>query len=496
MTAAPTPAGAASHHQLCGATLDAPEHILDLVEPHLGTNAPAVTDREGTFTYRELDERSAMIARVLLTEGVRPGDHVLIHARLSRWAVVAMLGVLRSGATYVPVDAAFPAGRRQHITRASGARYAVVENGLTDVPPTPVMIPADVRDVGAATVRGPLAYTCYTSGSTGAPKGVTISARALAASTAARLHYYDAPVTRFVLCSSISFDSSVAGIYWTLASGAELVIPSDRQTDVLAIARAAAGASHMLTLPSLYRMMLRGELFTNAVAPRNVIVAGESCPPDLLRQHFAAVPDCELFNEYGPTECTVWSTVHRCRPEDASAGSVPIGRPIPGTTLYVESTGDAPGELVIGGQGLAEQYRAAGVFHTGDLVSVDAEGRLVFHGRVDDQLKLGGMRIERNEISSVLATCPGVAEAAVGVAERNGRSAVLGVVTVTDPLLTPAAVRAHALRHLPGVAVPGRIEIRGQLPTLPNGKVDQRGVDMLAAQAHTARTREAADDRP
>ncbi|MBF5028546.1 amino acid adenylation domain-containing protein [Micromonospora sp. ANENR4] len=489
MTAAPPPAGTASRHQLHGAALHAPEHVLDLVEPYLGSDAPAVTDHEGGFTYRELDERSATIARVLLKAGVQPGDHVLIHARLSRWAVVAMLGVLRSGAAYVPVDAAFPAGRRQHIARASGARYAVVEKGLTGVPPTPVMIPADVREAGSGTVRGPLAYTCYTSGSTGTPKGVTISTRALAASTAARLQYYDAPVTRFVLCSSISFDSSVAGIYWTLASGGELVIPSDRQTDILAIARAAAGASHMLTLPSLYRMMLRGELFTNAVAPRTVIVAGESCPPDLLRQHFAAAPDSELFNEYGPTECTVWSTVHRCRQEDASAESVPIGRPIPGATLYVESAGDAPGELVVGGPGLAEQYRTAGEFRTGDLVSVDTEGRLLFHGRADDQLKLGGMRIERSEIISVLTNCPGVAEAAVGVAERNGRFAVLGVVTATDPSLTPGTVRAHALRHLPGVAVPGRIEVRSQLPTLPNGKVDQRGVDQLAAQASPPRTR-------
>jgi D-alanine--poly(phosphoribitol) ligase subunit 1 len=488
VTLARKPAGVATPYMLHGPALDVPEHILDLVEPHLDTDAPALTDPGGTFTYRELNKQSAAVAGALLAAGVRPGEHVLVHARLSRWAVVAMLGVLRSGAAYVPIDAAFPAGRRQNIAEDSAAQYAVVEGGITDVLPVRVTIPANVRAEGATPIRGKIAYTCYTSGSSGVPRGVTISARALAASTAARLSFYRARVIRFVLCSSISFDSSVAGIYWTLASGGELVIPSDRQTDVLAIARAAAGASHLLTLPSLYAMMLRGELFAKAPAPKTVIVAGEVCPPSLVRQHFAAASDTELYNEYGPTECAVWSTVHRCTQADGSAASVPIGLPIPGTKVYVESGGDTQGEMVIAGPGLAEQYRTDGTYRTGDLASVDGQGRLLFHGRVDDQLKLGGMRIERGEIIAALTSCPGVAEAAVGVSRRSGRPSVLGVITVKDPMLTASKVRAHVLRRLPAVAVPSRIEIHAQLPVLPNGKVDQRRVDLLAAQSRQSRT--------
>ncbi|MGW0578306.1 AMP-binding protein [Streptomyces sp. NPDC002920] len=254
--------------------LDAPGHILDLLEPLRGPDI-AVVDADGALTYDGLGERSAAIAAALRAAGTRPGDPVVVHTRLSRWAIAAMLGVLRAGARYVPIDAAFPLERQRYMATASGARLAVTEPGLPVTLDRLQTIPADTAGAiessaqSPQAVHCPLAYTCFTSGSTGAPKGVTVSAAALTASTAARLAYYPEPVTAFLLCSSISFDSSVSGIYWTLACHGRIVIPSDRPADLAAIGRAARHhrASHLLMLPSLYSIALGGgaERFATAL---------------------------------------------------------------------------------------------------------------------------------------------------------------------------------------------------------------------------------------
>ncbi|MFE7635755.1 amino acid adenylation domain-containing protein [Kitasatospora sp. NPDC058184] len=465
--------------------LDAPPHILDLVEPFRGRGA-AVVDAGGSLDHAELDERSAVVATALRAAGVEPDSPVVVHARLSRWAVVAMLGVLRAGARYVPVDAGFPVARQRYIAEASGARFAVSEPGLDVRLDGLRTVPADTDGPRGGTVRGTLAYTCFTSGSTGRPKGVTISAAALAASTAARLAYYPTPVSTFLLCSSISFDSSVAGIYWTLACGGRLVIPSDRPADLLAVGRAARDhrASHLLMLPSLYDIALRGGLAERAGTLSTVIVAGEACPPDLVRQHFDALPGTRLYNEYGPTECTVWSAVHECTPVDADLPDVPIGGAVPGTSLYVRSAAGAavppgePGELHIGGPGLAEPARE--LYRTGDIVSVTAGAELRFHGRADHQLKLGGMRVDRSEIEQALRTHRDVAAAAVGVCTVQGRKKVVGFVSPTTGEVDRRSLRAHLIERLPAVAVPSRIVALPRLPVLPNGKVDHGAIDELA----------------
>ncbi|MFC4506821.1 MULTISPECIES: amino acid adenylation domain-containing protein [Streptomyces] len=470
--------------------LDAPGHILDLLEPLRGPDI-AVVDADGALTYDGLGERSAAIAAALRAAGTRPGDPVVVHTRLSRWAIAAMLGVLRAGARYVPIDAAFPIERQRYMATASGARLAVTEPGLPVTLDRLQTIPADTAGAiessaqSPQVVHGPLAYTCFTSGSTGTPKGVTVSAAALAASTAARLAYYPEPVTAFLLCSSISFDSSVAGIYWTLACHGRIVIPSDRPADLAAIGRAARHhrASHLLMLPSLYSIALGGgaERFATLSA---AIVAGEACPPELVRQHYAALPGTRLYNEYGPTECTVWSTVHACSPDDADLADVPIGRPVPGTLLYVRDTDGRPvpaggtGELCIGGPGLAESV--PGPYRTGDQVSVTADGELRFHGRTDHQLKLGGVRIERTEVEQALRAHRDVSAAAVGLGRAGGRKRLVGFVIPAGTTVDSRTIRAHLVERLPAVAVPSRIEPLSGFPSLPNGKLDRDALDRLA----------------
>ena len=497
---------------LTGPPLAPPAHILDLVLPRFVDRGadPAVTDAYGTLTYAELDARSAAVAQRLLAGGLRPSENddsgsarltprgdpepspVAVHTRLSRWAVVAMLGALRAGARYLPIDAAFPVERQRRMAIEIGAELALVEPGIcaTDVHPEAVdvttLAPGGAPLSGARAVDAP-AYTYFTSGSTGRPKPVTISATALAYSTAARLAHYPEPVRGFLLCSSISFDSSVAGIYWTLASGGHLVIPSDRPTDVVALGRAAGrhDPSHLLLVPSLYQVLLRGRLAERLAGLSTIVVAGESCPPDLVRRHYQRLPGVRLYNEYGPTECTVWSTVHECVPADGDAPTVPIGRPIPGTRIYLRGPdgepvpAGTPGALWIGGPGVAVGTPpAAGVYRTGDLASLGADGLLRFHGRVDDQLKLDGVRIAPAEIEDALLSFDAVAAAAVTTAAGRGR--LVAFVVPAGPELDLKALRAHARDRLPAVAVPAAIEVVDALPVQPNGKLDRAALRRLA----------------
>lgn len=513
-----------------------PPHILDLLEPWWHgpeSAAEAVIDAEGTLSHGELAGLADGIAATLRKLGVAYGDPVVVHGGASRWSIAAMLGVLRAGGRFVPVDAHFPVARQRIMAEGSGARVVLAEPGLPLLSRAADTVPADTCGPGGSGaaeldaedegggdeggtdegsgdqgggagssagqgVRGPYAYTCFTSGSTGRPKPVLVSATALGASTAARLVHYREPVRRFVLASSISFDSSAAGIWWTLACGGALVLPDGRPGDLLAAVGAAErhAASHLLLVPSLYAIALRGGLGSRLTALSALIVAGETCPPDLVGRHFAALPGTALFNEYGPTECTVWSTVHACRPGDAESDAVPIGRPVPGVTAYVRPVADpgstggsdqhtgAVGELLVAGPGLAEGVADAvcdGVpaYATGDLVSVRRDGALVFRGRADRQLKLGGMRVERAEIEHVVAAFPGVVEAGVGVARDDDRTRVVAFMAVSAPP-DRRSLRTHVAECLPAAAVPGRFAVVDALPRLPNGKVDHAELDRLA----------------
>ncbi|WP_329101198.1 amino acid adenylation domain-containing protein [Micromonospora sp. NBC_01699] len=471
-----------------------PEHILDLLEPHLRPDSTdtALVDPTTSLTYGELDGLTRRVAAGLRRQGIVAGEPVVVRARLSGWAIIALLGVLRAGGRYVPVDAAFPVERQRLTLQQSGARLALVQPGVE--PMTGPWLSVDLGPlVGGAPPpdrdwRGPDAYTYFTSGTTGQPKAVTVPASALAYSTAARLAYYREPVDGFLLCSSISFDSSVAGIFWTLASGGRLIIPSDRPSNLVAVQQAAARhrASHLLMVPSLYAVLLRSADPARLAALTTVVVAGEVCPPALVAGHFATLADTALYNEYGPTECTVWSTVHRCTPADAIAPTVPIGTPIPGTTVSLRTLpggepvpAGAVGELWIGGPGVAS---GAEHHRTGDLASIGPDGLLSFHGRADDQLKLGGVRIELAEIERALTGYVGITAGALGRSRHgDGRITPVAFVVLAGEPLDTRAIRAFLLARLPAVAVPTRYVVLDRLPTQPNGKLDRGALDRLAS---------------
>jgi amino acid adenylation domain-containing protein len=499
-----------------GPPLRWPDHVMDMVTPHFTRqpHAKAITDWEGSITYGELDVMSRAIGIGLSSYGCKRGDTVVVRCPLSRWAVVAILGVLRGGCSYVAIDTAFPIDRQRQLQAASAAALVITEpdaEGSSDE-----LASVDLLSIAKAGMNSESrvvpcsepelayeqmpAYTQFTSGSTGEPKAVVIPSAALSYSIAARLEYYRDPVRVFLMCSSISFDASVASIFWTLATGGHLIVPSDSPSKVVQIASAAHtfGATHIVLIPSLYDLLLGGHQLNLLSSLDTVIVVGEACPSRLVADHFARLPGARMFNEYGPAECTIWSTVHECEPTDADRDVVPIGRPIPGASLYLRTAkGASPavgdvGELWISGPGVVStigdqepsgrlaKIRGQLAYRSGDLVSMRADGLLEFRGRTDDQLKLAGVRITLSEVERLLAASSGVRSVGIGVAGRAGGRPDLVAFVVPSGAVEFHALRSSLLARLPSVAVPRTMTCVDSLPMLANGKVDRFALDRRA----------------
>ena len=346
-----------------------------------------------------------------------------------------------------------------------------------------------------------LAYVIYTSGSTGMPKGVQVSHGSLARSTAARFARYAEPVRGFLLLSSVSFDSSVAGIFWTLCAGGTLHVPSaEAQGDPARLVETAAraGVSHLLCVPSLYAALLDEVERRPGWAPAAAVVAGEACPRELVERHARLLPGTALYNEYGPTEGTVWCTVHACRPGEAAA-RVPIGRAAPGARVYVldrhgrPAPAGAPGEVHVGGGGVARGYLArpeltaerfvpdpyaerpgARMYRTGDLARRLGDGALDFLGRTDQQLKVRGFRVEPGEVEGALLAHPAVKEAAVAAWEDRGGARLVGYVVPREGSAVDAdGLRSFLRERLPEPLVPSAFVALDAIPRTPNGKTDR-----------------------
>ncbi len=473
-------------------------------------DAPAVVFQGQVLTYHQLEEAAGRVAVQLQAAGVGPNRPVGLYLRRSVELIVGMLGILKAGGAYVPLDPDYPAGHIQHLLEGDGIDIVLTDESRRDDVPavaTVVTIEGDgPAEAGSAPpVVAPnadhLAYVIHTSGSTGRPKGVMVSHRNLVQSTRARAVHYRRPVGRFLLLSSFAFDSSVAGIFWTLSSGGTLVLPApglEHDINRLLALAATQRITHLLGLPALYEVMLEridaGELDSLEVA----IVAGEACPPRVLAAHQSRLPQTELHNEYGPTEATVWCTVHRAEQTDRGA-PLPIGRPIAGTTVHLldDHGHRVPagfiGELWVGGAGVTGGYlnrpdltaeRFATVrldnedrrlYRTGDLACFRADdGVLMFLGRADVQLKVRGHRIEPEAVEETLRSHTTIAEAAVAGRSTDGRAAtqLIGYVVFEGDPIDPAILRDYLRDRLPPFMVPDVFVPIDKIPRLPNGKVD------------------------
>ncbi|MGI9245043.1 MAG: amino acid adenylation domain-containing protein [Verrucomicrobiales bacterium] len=500
------------------ALTDKPDSVLPEIEHWLGAtpDRPAIWFGGDELSYGELRQQCDVLARRLRSAGAARGARIAVAIERSPEMIAAILATLRSGAAYVPIDPAYPEERIRMLLEDSGASHVFAAAG-TSLPAGDWQridvggdedLPTGVGDAVEPASADDLAYVIFTSGSTGRPKGVAVSHGNLAASNAARRQHYGAPVERFLLLSSISFDSSVAGIFWTLAGGGTLVLPApgeERDIDKLSSTAGTARVTHTLCLPSLYEAILQYADPQDLQHLRTAVVAGERCPPDLVQRHQERLSACTLHNEYGPSEGTVWSSVWEARPLPVSdLATVPIGRPIPGADVRVMSPGGrqvpigVKGEIWVGGPGLVAGYlgvtavdgdpftelpgeQGLRFYRTGDLGSWTEDGELLFLGRCDEQLKVRGHRIEPGEIAAALLPHPAVAGAGV-VGRRDGQ--LVAAVVLSNPI-DPDSLRDYLAERLPDHMVPSFIRVRQELPSLPNGKLDRRALSAWASEGST-----------
>jgi len=477
-------------------------------------DARAVIAHDGHFSYAELNRRSNQLAHYLQSLDVGPETRVGIVLPRSAEMVVAALAVLKAGGAYVPVDPAYPLQRLRYLAENSGVSvlltHRAVPEGLNSQFVATVPLESYWSKVAGMPERSPdstvagsnLAYVMYTSGSTGKPKGVMISHENVIASANARTIYYASPPDRFLLLSSFSFDSSVAGIFWTLLNGGELWLPPEgTQQNVARIAEFIRHGSitHLLALPSLYKALLLHAKSHGLESLQSVIVAGEPCPADLVAEHFRHLLEASLFNEYGPTEATVWCTVHKASP---SHRTIPIGKPIVKMEALIldeqmmRVDPAETGELYIAGPQLARGYLGrpdlttekflphpfskvpgARLYRTGDLAKYNADGEIEFLGRVDEQVKIRGYRIELGEIECALREHPQVRDVVVAAKkDAEGHQKLVAYVVPATGQIDAVSLRRFLRQCLPEYMTPATYVTLDSLPLNANGKLDRNAL--------------------
>jgi amino acid adenylation domain-containing protein len=479
--------------------------------------ALAVTAGSESLTYAQLLEKAEALAGRLRRVGAGPDSLVGVVVDRSYAAVVGILGTLLSGAGYVAVDAELPDERIGSIVADSAMRVVTGVDGQVRRATGATYVPIDgppTRNAGTSLpVPHPnqAAYAIFTSGSTGAPKGVVVSHAALARSTMARFGRYPKPGVYLTL-APLSTDSAVAGLFFTLAAGGHLVLPDEdevRDAQLLADLVVRTQVSHIDGLPSQYAMLLRFHPESLATL-RCVILGGEALPSPVVRQHLALNPAARLHNEYGPTEATVWATMHTCGPEDCGS-DIPIGTPYPGVRVQVladdltEAAPDEVGEIYISGRSLALGYLArpsltaerfvakvgpdgAGerMYRTGDLGRTDDRGRVYYHGRRDRLVKVRGFRVELDELELRLLEHTDVVNAAVVACPgATGVRLVAHVALADGSALTARELSTFVARRLPAYMRPAVWRRHPAIPVTATGKVDLR---LLEREATTIGT--------
>ncbi|MCW6008849.1 amino acid adenylation domain-containing protein [Micromonospora sp. CPCC 205371] len=465
----------------------------------------AVVDGDRSVSYAELDALAGRIAGGLAAKGVRPEDVVGIAVPRSVEMVAAVLGVLRLGAAYLPLDTNQPEDRLAYMVTDSGASLVLTPSNLAlDTPPPPVDVALDHA-----------AYVIYTSGSTGRPKGVVVPHEGISSLVATAIDRMGVgPDSRVLQFASFGFDVAVFELAMALCVGATLVLVPDEArvpdkvlTDLLLEQR----ISHMILPPSLVSALpTECELPEGAV----LLVGTETVPPDLIGRWAERL---RLFAAYGLTEATVNSTLWDAEP--GWRGAIPIGVPDPNTRTYILDGAMCPvppgvvGELYVGGRGLARGYLGrhgltasrfvadpfgppgARMYRTGDRARWRPDGTIDFLGRVDDQVKIRGFRVELGEVEAAIARHPGVAQAAV-VADGKRLIGYAVPGSEADQYSRPidgAEVRAHVAALLPDYMVPAAVVVLdGPLPLTPNGKLNRRA---LPAPVFAATGRPPRDDR-
>ncbi|WP_308218001.1 non-ribosomal peptide synthetase [Streptomyces sp. BSP1] len=501
-TAGPVPAGAPS-----GAAATVHEAIESWVRAT--PDAVAIRAGEDRLTYRELDRRAELLAGELRARGVGAESVVALWTDRSVELAVAMLGVLKSGACYVAADPGLPPERARFLLTDCRPGHVVTTVALAGrLPagaPDAVLVDAPAPAAGDGQAPPPrpagggnAAYVCYTSGTTGRPKGVVVTHRNVLGFVAwSRRALGPDAFSRTLGAASAGFDISVLELLATLAAGGSV----DLVRNLLALTeRQDWSGSLLVAIPSVYRRVRQAEWVDERAG--QYVLCGERVPGELVRDIHRRDPGATVWNAYGPTECTVYATAWRCDP--GAEGDPPIGVPVDGTRCHVLDPDLRPvppgtvGELYVAGEGLARGYAGrpgqtadrfvpdpftadgSRMYRTGDLVSQDHDGVLTYRGRADDQVKVRGHRVEPGELEALLRAVPGVAAAAVvAVPADEGQGVgdhVLAAFLQPGPGARPdtGAAREALARALPAPLVPASFEVVEVLPVTAHGKTDRQ----------------------
>ena len=497
------------------------QSIVEVIEAVVNRcpHATMLIFNEQRFSYAELNSQANQLAHYLLKLGAKPELRIVVSMPRGPSLLISLLAILKTGAVYVPIDSNYPKERQHYLFEDSGADWLLTVSSLTQTLDSNhlVKICVDNTDVYAAysttnpkAIRLPksAAYVIYTSGSTGRPKGVIVSHANLLHATHARNIYYCETIECYLLLPSFAFDSSLAGIFWTLSQGACLCLPSDEQLQEplgLGALIECNSVTHLLTLPSLYQILL--EHVSNAALKtlRTIIVAGESCSPSLTTLHFSHLPTTRLFNEYGPTEATVWCSVYEMQASD-NKDLPPIGKAIPNMRIHIVDVAlqlvpiGVAGELLVGGAGISRGYlgqpaltaerfvpdffsdNGERLYRTGDRVRYRADGNIEFLGRFDQQVKMRGFRIELGEIEACLLRHSAVTAAAVIVREDMPGAKRL-IAYFTGDASMQEDLKFQLKNSLPNYMQPSSLVWLETMPLNANGKLNRHALPVPEKQS-------------
>src|SRR5271165_2628902 len=450
-------------------------------------NAIAIADGEKHWTYRSLNTWANRIAKRLRGLGARPEAIVALDLERSPEMVAAILGILKAGAAYAPLDPNDPPARREALLAELNPVSVLTASALADPESGPG------QNLPNLNTPGNLAYVMFTSGSTGTPKGVMVEHRSVirlvrnasyAELNARQVHLQMAP---------LAFDASTFEIWGALLNGATLAIMPAGQPSLAEIGRAIQehDVTTLWLTAGLFHAMVDQQL-ESLMGVKQLLAGGDVLSPTHVRRFLDTVPACRLINGYGPTENTTFTCCYTV-PQDHPAGTpVPIGTPIAGTTVYIEN-----GELYAGGEGVARGYLnhpeltaerfpddpnsgkpGAKMYRTGDLARQREDGVIEFLGRADGQLKLRGFRVELGEVEAALSALDAVAQCAVIATGQTAEDKQLAAFIVPAAGHRPeeSDLRLQLKRKLPPYMVPARFEFVGHLPLTANGKVDRRAL--------------------
>ncbi len=489
------------------------------------------------MSYEELNRRANQLGHYLRRLGVEAEVRVALSLPRGLSMIVGLLGVVKAGGTYVPLDLTCPPQRLANMLEDSGAAVVLTEEPIRKTLPAhwaqticldrdwPEIAAESADDLPLTTLPEDLLYVIYTSGSTGKPKGVAVEQRQM-------YHYVSSIVSRLglrqgmkmALVSSIATDLGHTVLYPALCMGGELhLIPTEMATDPVALGRynQQRQIECLKITPTHLATLMQADPGKGLLPSRLLVLGGEACQWDWVSKMTQVAPECRIENHYGPTECTVGVITHQVgleRPDSRPGAGVPLGRPLNNVEVYVLDEGgkEVPvgviGELYVGGSGVtrgylnnaeatAERYVPDGLsgrkgdrlYRTGNLVKWSQGGDLVFAGRSDYQVKIRGHRVELGEVEAALSTCPGVAQAAV-LAEGDGAQArlVAYVVGKLGQAPTDEQLHQHLHKWLPAHMMPAVYAHIKQMPLMANGKIDRKALQQMERSVSLRREYKAA----